>query len=123
MTHSRVEHPGQCPLHWLQDLLGEHGESEGVWNTDLAIVEVNFNYVILGRYWGKTGGRGRGEEYGKERWRRGRREGEVEEGKMGRRGRGGGRWEGQVYVEGEAEPEEREEKRRGSGGGRGEERR
>jgi len=49
VTHSRVEHPGQCPLHWLQDFLREHGEAERVWNTDLAIVEVNFNYVILGK--------------------------------------------------------------------------
>ena len=49
MSHSRVEHPGESPLDWLQDPPGEGGELEGVWDMHITIVKIDFNYVILGR--------------------------------------------------------------------------
>ena len=49
MSHSRVEHPGESPLDWLQDPLGEGGKLEGVWDMHITIVKVDFNYIILGR--------------------------------------------------------------------------
>lgn len=63
MSHSRVKHPGESPLDWLQDLHGEGWELEGVWDMHITIVKVDFNYIILTtERWREGVGGGREEE-------------------------------------------------------------
>ena len=63
MSCSRVKHPGESPLDWLQDLPREGRELEGIWDMHITIVKVDFNYVILTtEREGRSGGGGREEE-------------------------------------------------------------
>ena len=59
MSHSRVKHPGESPLDWLQDLHRKGWELEGVWDMHITIVKVDFNYIILTTETeGRSGGEG-----------------------------------------------------------------